>query len=174
MQHAEVAAVSAELGAAPKYQLACLRCDWRSDPDLVIRCPACDGVVDAEVTLASANVRDGVHPEEVYQDFLPVRWADRDRLIFSVRTPCRPAPALGKAIGLPQLWVKDESCQPTGSVKDRLAAVVLAEFREFGITEWVASGTGNSSTALARAVQLDGCSSAHFFCGRRFAVDHRI
>jgi hypothetical protein len=27
----------------PKYKLACLRRDWSSDPDFVIRCPKCDG-----------------------------------------------------------------------------------------------------------------------------------
>ncbi|MDJ0105747.1 pyridoxal-phosphate dependent enzyme [Rhodococcus erythropolis] len=92
----------------------------------------------------------------------------------SLSTPCRPAPHVGAAIGVPQLWVKDESRQPTGTTKDRLASVVLAMFRQFGIKEWVASSTGNSATALARAVQRDQSMRAHFFCGREFATEHDL
>lgn len=158
----------------PKYRLACLRCSWNADPGFLIRCPECGGVVDAQIALTQAKVRRGSHPEETYQDFLPIHWSQARLAGLSVRTPCRPAPVLGRAIGLPRLWVKDESGQPTGSVKDRLAGVVLAVFRDFGINEWVASGTGNSSTALARAVDLDGESTAHFFCGRDFVSDHRM
>jgi threonine synthase len=161
-------------GFGGKYQLACMRCDWTSDPEFLLRCPRCDGALDAELSLENAQLRPADHPEETYLDFLPVSSMDFLVQATSVRTPTRPASALGQAICIPQLWVKDESQQPTGSTKDRLAAIVLAVFREFGIAEWVAVGTGNSSTALARAAHLDGQARAHFFCGREFAADHQI
>ncbi|MEU6718028.1 pyridoxal-phosphate dependent enzyme [Nonomuraea sp. NPDC046802] len=110
----------------------------------------------------------------VYFDLLPLRSRDLLDLGISVRTPCRPVPALGTAIGLPNLWVKDESQQPTGTTKDRLASLVMAVFRQFGVSEWVASSTGNSSTALARAVKRDGRMRAHFFTGRDFIDNHHI
>lgn len=62
-----------ELGPAPEYQLACLRCDWRSDPEFLLRCPKCDGALDADIALEDADLRPGDHPEEIYLGFLPVR-----------------------------------------------------------------------------------------------------
>lgn len=159
---------------SPKYHLSCVSCGWESDPEFRLRCPRCSGALDPRINLENVTERDGDQPELTYLDFLPVEsehFLDAD---VSVRTPCHPAPRLGAAIGLPRLWVKDESQQPTGTTKDRLASVVLAVFRQFGIKEFVASSTGNSSTALARAVQRDHSMRAHFFCGRDFTGDHDI
>jgi threonine synthase len=77
-------------------------------------------------------------------------------------------------IGLEDLWIKDETGQPTGSTKDRMAAVVVAVLREYGVEEFVSASTGNSSTALARAVRMAGGMRAHFFCGQQFAGRHRF
>ncbi|MGW7446227.1 threonine synthase [Kitasatospora sp. NPDC054795] len=126
------------------------------------------------MNLENVTERDGDRPELTYLDFLPVESEHLLDAGISVRTPCRPASRLGAVIGLPRLWVKDESQQPTGTTKDRLASVVLAVFRQFGIKEFVASSTGNSSTALARAVRRDHSMRAHFFCGRDFTGDHDI
>ncbi|MFH9663475.1 pyridoxal-phosphate dependent enzyme [Streptomyces sp. NPDC017248] len=94
--------------------------------------------------------------------------------VTSVRSPCRPAPALGAKLGLRHLWLKDESRQPTGTTKDRLASVVLAVFRQFDIKEWVTSSTGNTATALAAAVRRDPTMRAHFFCSEDFVADHQL
>jgi threonine synthase len=154
--------------------LSCVRCGWRTGPEFRLRCPECSGALEAVLDLTDATRRAHDRPELVYLDFLPVDEEDLAEIGLSVATPCRPAPRLGAAIGVPELWVKDESRQPTGTTKDRFAAVVLAVFRRFGITEWVASSTGNSTTALARAIRRDGTVRAHFFCGRDFLADHRI
>ncbi|MFJ1618472.1 pyridoxal-phosphate dependent enzyme [Streptomyces sp. NPDC088251] len=158
----------------PKFHLECARCDWRSEPAFRLRCPRCSGAIEAVLNLRNASPYTSDKPEFTYFDFLPVESRDFLDPDVSVRTPCRPAPALGEEIGLPHLWVKDESQQPTGTTKDRLASVVLAVFRQFGIKEWVASSTGNSSTSLARAVQRDGEMRAHLFCGQDFTDDHDI
>lgn len=160
--------------APPKFRLSCVDCCWQSDPEFRLRCPRCSGALDPRLNLEGATKRDGDQPELAYLDFLPVESGELLDADVSVRTPCRAAPRLGAAIGLPRLWVKDESQQPTGTTKDRLASVVLAVFRQFGIKEFVASSTGNSSTALARAVQRDPSMRAHFFCGRDFTGDHDI
>lgn len=157
-----------------KYRLVCIRCGWESDPAFRLRCPRCMGALDPKLNLENATERDSDHPELTYLDFLPAESQHFLDAGVSVRTPCRSAPRLGAAIGLPCLWVKDETQQPTGTTKDRLASVVLAVFRQFGIKEFVASSTGNSSTALARAVRRDHSMRAHFFCGRDFTGDHDI
>ncbi|GAA1329753.1 threonine synthase [Saccharothrix algeriensis] len=156
------------------FHLRCVRCDWRTGPRFLLRCPSCSGALEPVLDLTGAAPREHHRPELAYLDFLPVDAADLPDAALSVATPCRPAPRLGEAIGVPGLWVKDESRQPTGTTKDRFAAVVLAVFRRFGITEWVASSTGNSSTALARAVSGDATMRAHFFCGADFLGDQRF
>lgn len=154
---------------AKRYTLRCLRCGRTCPPAFLLACPQCRGPIEPELNLAHAEVRDDRSPGLAYLDFLPIdseRYLDVDGM---QRTPCRAAPALGTAIGVPGLWLKDESVHPTGTTKDRMAVAVIAVFRQFGITEFVASSTGNSSTALARAVKRDRSMRAHFFCGTDFA-----
>ncbi len=65
-------------------------------------------------------------------------------------TPCLPPrPSLPRQLDLRQLWVKDESRNPTASFKDRASAVVVARAREIGAEVVVTASTGNAGAALA-------------------------
>ena len=151
------------------YELECSRCQWHSAPDPIFRCPSCGGALESRTDLDRATIRPAGQPEVTYFDLLPLdSLAHLDEGIAHA-TPCRPAPALGRRIGVPQLWIKDETWQPTGSTKDRLAAIVIAVFRQFGVDEFVTSSTGNTAVALARAVHRDGTTKAHFFGGTDFS-----
>ncbi|MFH8804257.1 pyridoxal-phosphate dependent enzyme [Streptomyces sp. NPDC017936] len=152
----------------------CTSCDGEIEPGLVFRCPDCAAALEPQYRLDRFERRSHEAPEQVYFDLLPLSSPHFLDDGITVRTPCRPAPALGAAIGVPGLWLKDESQQPTGTTKDRLAATVLAVYRQFGVKEFVASSTGNSSTALARAVMRDPAMQAHFFCGTRFVPNHDV
>jgi threonine synthase len=114
--------------------------------------------------LAHVTWQPSDQPELAYFDLLPLSSPDYLQSGTSRATPCRRAERLGAAIGLPHLWIKDESQQPTGSTKDRAAAVVLAVFRQFGIDEFVCASTGNTAIALARAAGRDESIRGHFFC----------
>lgn len=161
-------------GEGGKYVLGCMRCDVTLAPTLVYRCPDCSGALEPRYTRPGAVRRDQEAPERAYFDFLPLSSPDFLDDGITRRTPCRPAPRLGAAIGVPGLWTKDESRQPTGTTKDRLASVVPAVYRQFGVKEFVGSSTGNSSTALARAVLRDPAMRAHFFCGEDFVSNHDV
>jgi len=50
-------------------------------------------------------------------------------------TPLLPAANLGLMLGRPHLFVKDERQGPTGSFKDRQAALAISFMKEQGITE---------------------------------------
>ena len=56
---------------------------------------------------------------------------------------------LKKSLGLEQLWVKDESSNPTASFKDRASAVLVARAQEIGAKVIVTASTGNAGAALA-------------------------
>ena len=64
-------------------------------------------------------------------------------------TPLLPLPALGKAFGLADLWVKDEAIIPTGSFKARGAAVGISRARELGVQHFALPTNGNAGAAWA-------------------------
>jgi len=78
-----------------------------------------------------------------YRELLPIRNASSSLTLGEGGTPLLPALNLGMMLGTPNLFIKDERRGPTGSFKDRQAAVTIAALKEAGITEMVAASTGN-------------------------------
>ena len=78
-----------------------------------------------------------------YRELLPVRNTNPSLKLGEGGTPLIQATNLGMMLGTPNLYIKDERQGPTGSFKDRQAAVTIAALKEAGITEMVAASTGN-------------------------------
>jgi threonine synthase len=78
-----------------------------------------------------------------YRELLPIRNANPSLALGEGGTPLIEAVNLGMMLGTPNLFIKDERQGPTGSFKDRQAAVTIAALKEAGITEMVAASTGN-------------------------------
>lgn len=64
-------------------------------------------------------------------------------------TPLYDAPRLAADLGLARAWVKDDGRNPTGSLKDRASALVVARAIEQGVQTVSAASTGNAAAALA-------------------------
>jgi threonine synthase len=64
-------------------------------------------------------------------------------------TPFYPAPRLAEDLGLTHLWVKDDSRQPTASLKDRASAVAVVKTREKRYDVVTTASTGNAAAALS-------------------------
>ena len=64
-------------------------------------------------------------------------------------TPLVRSLRIGPSAGLPHLYFKLESCNPTGSYKDRFAAVAVSDLSARGATRCVATSSGNTGAALA-------------------------
>jgi threonine synthase len=64
-------------------------------------------------------------------------------------TPVYKPPQLADELNIRNLWIKDESKNPTASFKDRASAVVVARAREIGAEVVVTASTGNAGAALA-------------------------
>ena len=87
-----------------------------------------------------------------YLPLIPVSFpkiAERTPLSLAGGTPVIFLPRLAKKLGLEQLWLKDESRNPTASFKDRASAVVVARAIETGAEVVVTASTGNAGAALA-------------------------
>jgi len=114
-------------------------------------CDACDAMVDVEYDLNRVRIADSQNPYRRFRDLLPIDDADQ-MPADAAYTPCLHAEKLGAALGLPHLYLKDETVLPTGTTKDRMAAVGLPFLRERGVRVFGTSSTGNSSTAYAREI----------------------
>lgn len=155
------------------FRLSCLRCGDTRAAEFRFRCD-CGGALEPRFDLDRVCLADDAVPEVRYFDLLPLRSPDSVAPGASVRTPCVPAPSLGALIGVPNLWLKDETRQPSGSTKDRMASIVVAVLKEWGVEEFVSSSTGNSSSSLARIVGMTSGMRVHLFAGSEFAPRHRF
>jgi threonine synthase len=64
-------------------------------------------------------------------------------------TPLLPLPRLAAKIGLGNVYAKMETVNPTGSYKDRVAAMSVSIARDRGCQGWIATSSGNAGLAMA-------------------------
>jgi threonine synthase len=138
----------------------CSLCKTEYTPGQVTyTCPKDGGNLD--VVLDYESIRRKFQPEDIlsrddaslwrYLPLLPVAEPPGDSTPLHVAggTPVFGLPRLGEKLGLKQLWLKDESRNPTASFKDRASAVVVARAREIEAEIIVTASTGNAGAALA-------------------------
>jgi threonine synthase len=77
-------------------------------------------------------------------------------------TPIYKPQRLAEKLGIRDVWVKDESPNPTASFKDRASAVVVARAAEIGAEVIVAASTGNAGAALAGMAASVGAKAVIF------------
>jgi threonine synthase len=64
-------------------------------------------------------------------------------------TPLLRSDRLAREIGCDELWIKDEGRNPTGTFKDRGAAVAVSRYRELGVKAVALNSSGNAGGAWA-------------------------
>ncbi len=92
-----------------------------------------------------------------YADFLPLAGGPpgpSGRLASRVGLPagCTPlirADRLAAALGLREVWVKNDAANPTHSFKDRVVSVAVARARELGFEVIACASTGNLANSVA-------------------------
>jgi threonine synthase len=77
-------------------------------------------------------------------------------------TPVYKSTRLAQKLGLNDLWIKDESPNPTASFKDRASAIVVARAAQIGAEITVAASTGNAGAALAGMAAAVGAKAVIF------------
>lgn len=83
-----------------------------------------------------------------YRDFLPCD-ADQRVELFAGYTPLIRAKNLGEALGLRDLYIKNDCVNPTWSFKDRVVAVASTKARELGFDTLACASTGNLANSVA-------------------------
>ena len=84
-----------------------------------------------------------------YWELLPVKNKANKVSLGEGWTPLTQVKHLGKAIGLPDLWIKDEGIIPTGTFKARGLAMAVSKAKELGIEKIALPSAGNAAGAMA-------------------------
>jgi len=94
-----------------------------------------------------------------WREFLPLNGDPTVGLAVG-GTPLLAAPRLGKALGIDNLWIKNDAVNfPTLSFKDRVVAVALSKAREFGLETVGCASTGNLANSVAANAAAAGMKS---------------
>ena len=96
-----------------------------------------------------------------YADLLPVS-AESPVDLGTGFTPLILADRLAAEIGLGEVWVKDDTRNPTGSFKDRVVGVALTKARELGFRIAACASTGNLANSVAAHAARAGMESFVF------------
>ena len=132
-------------------------------------CHSCGKPLFARYTLG--QLADTWRPEHLqsrppslwrYRELLPVCDDHNIVSLGETMTPLIHAKKLGDQLGLPKLWIKDESRLPTGSFKARGLAMAVSKAKELGISKLAIPSAGNAATALSVYAACAGIP-AHIF-----------
>jgi threonine synthase len=95
-----------------------------------------------------------------YADFLPVSGAGYP--LPTGFSPLVRADRLAKRLGLREVWVKNETANPTHSFKDRVVSIALARALELGFDTIACASTGNLANSVAAHAAAAGLPSYVF------------
>jgi threonine synthase len=144
---------------APLAGLCCARCGATFPLEARFAgCPQCAPEVPVNLTPLYDEARRPAFRVEALRDRPPTMWRYEELLPVGAAeavslneggTPLVACPRYGARIGIPRLFLKDESRNPTWSFKDRLAAVAVSLARRFGARVIGCSSSGNAGAAAA-------------------------
>ncbi len=97
-----------------------------------------------------------------YADLLPVEAEAPSVDLGAGFTPLVRADRLAAELGLGELWIKNDTVNPTGSFKDRVVSVALTKARQLGFKVAACASTGNLANAVAAHAARAGMESFVF------------
>jgi threonine synthase len=137
--------------------LKCSGCDRKFSPqEIHTFCPDCQSPLLAEYDLG--RVCDLVDRDEIFRrpkgmwrwhEVLPITNPENVVFLGEGDTALLKVPNLGRELGLANLFVKDESSNPTGSFKARGLAAAVSKAKELGIRKVIIPTAGNAGGAMA-------------------------
>lgn len=150
--------------------LICPVCGQKFNPDQIQTfCEKCQSPILARYNLT--ELKGQIHPKEIksrkrgiwrWAELLPVR-SRRNRITLGEGdTSLFQAPHLGEDLHLSNLYIKDESANPTGTFKARGLVMAVSRGVELGLREFVIPTAGNAGGALASYAARARCV-AHVF-----------
>jgi threonine synthase len=145
--------------------LSCRECGASYPSGALHACEQCFGPLEVgydyeAVRAAISREAIGAGPRTLwrYADLLPAS-PDGAVDLGAGLTPLVRADQLAAELGLGDLWVKDDTRNPTGSFKDRVVSVALTKARELGFKVAACASTGNLANSVAAHAARAGMES---------------
>jgi len=132
--------------------LECRECKKEYAPTFKYICDECFGPLDVRYDFPSVNKNTFANREHTYWryfELLPIAEKSNIVSIGAGMTPLIKAEKLGEALGLNNLYIKNDSVNPTFSFKDRPAGIAVSKAKEFGLSAVGCASTGNLAAATA-------------------------
>jgi len=150
------------------FHFRCIECGqvFGEDPQLLV-CPACTVAQEPGGTIrgclevvieALPSTWPPTRPSQpdFLRAFLPIASGAELPPLPVGDTPLLEVARLRSELGLPGLFVKDDTRNPSGSTKDRASWLVVAKALEYGFDTVATASTGNAATALAAVAAAVG------------------
>ena len=145
--------------------LRCRECGRAYPAEALHVCDYCFGPLEVaydyeRVAATMSRERIAAGPRSIwrYADLLPV--ADPNPVDLGAGfTPLIRADRLAAELGLGELWIKDDTANPTGSFKDRVVSVALTKARQLGFKIAACASTGNLANSVAAHAARAGMES---------------
>lgn len=147
-------------------QLICSKCGHKPGSAIIFQCPQCRSVVEVTVEIGHLARADfdrmrRSRDRSIWRwfEFFPV--ANRSSIVSlgEGNTPLIHAARLGEKLGIHNLYLKNDTVLPTGSLKDRSNSVGLSVARELGFTTAAVMSTGNAAASVAAYAAAAGLKS---------------
>ncbi len=139
--------------------LKCRECGEEYEPRLKYVCDECFGPLDVTYEDIKINRETFVLREKTfwrYFELLPIQDKSNIVNIHAGFTPLQKAERLGGILGLKNLYIKNDTVNPTFSFKDRPAGVAVSRSKEIKLTAVGCASTGNlASSTAAHAAKAD-------------------
>src|ERR687887_1446467 len=132
--------------------LKCRECHKEYEPQFRYVCEDCFGPLDVTYKELSINKHTFELREKTYwRYFVHLPIADRSNIVSlnAGLTPLQHADKLGDRLGLKNLFIKNDSVNPTFSFKDRPAGVAVSRAKETKLKAVGCASTGNLAAATA-------------------------
>ena len=139
--------------------LVCTECEDMHQADMLrLKCARCNSPLDVEYhdTHLHSMIWHGVKMPVPFHSDSP------SATMGEGNTPIVPLPHVGKTLGAPNVFGKLELMNPTGSFKDRGAAMMMSVAMEHNVREVVEDSSGNAGAAVAAYSARVGIE-AHIF-----------
>ncbi|MCX8171534.1 MAG: pyridoxal-phosphate dependent enzyme, partial [Candidatus Bathyarchaeota archaeon] len=132
--------------------LTCVECGEKMEGDFPReKCPRCGGRGTLEYQVGYEGSREAVFAGEFsfwrYRALLPK--VNNCATLQEGGTPLYRAERLAEYIGLPKLYLKDETRNPTNSFRDRAAALMVSNMLDLGYTAAICASNGNMGASLS-------------------------
>ena len=161
--------------------LECAKCAAQYEPNRLYNlCTKCGKPLLVRYDLASAaaslkpsDLKNRVSSLWRYREVLPVVNDQNVVTLGEGWTPLIHTPRLGEKLGMSQLFIKDESLNPTGAFKARGLCLAISMAKELGVRKVAIPSAGNAAGAMSAYAARAGME-AHIFMPVDTPVANRI